>query len=250
VDISTLLGLLVGALCLLGGALLGGGAARGLWDASAALLVLGGTLAATMVAYPMNVIKTIPRLLILPFRKQTFEPARDVDMLVKLSDVARHSGLLALETGIPGGDPFLRKGVMLIVDGSEPRLVRAVLETELHALALRHRTGAEVLHTMSALAPAFGLVGTVLGLVRMLGDLSSLESLGPALATALLSTLYGCVLAYLVLYPMAKKLSHVSGLEYRRRELMLEGLLSIQDGENPRILRDKLNAFLARSEVK
>jgi len=250
VDYSTVLGLVVGAACLAAGAFWGGNAPSGIWDAPAALLVLGGTLAATMVAYPFSVIKTIPRLVALAFRRQTFELGHDVEQLVALSDAARRGGLLSLESSVTGSDPFLRKGVMLIVDGSDPRMVRAVMETELHALALRHQVGAEVLRTMGGLAPAFGLVGTVMGLMRLLSGLDRLEALGPAMASALMSTLYGCVLAYLVLLPMAKKLRHISGMEYRRKELVLEGLLAIQDGENPRLIRDRLNAFLARSQVK
>jgi chemotaxis protein MotA len=142
-------------------------------------------------------------------------------------------------------DDFLKKGILLIVDGTDPELVRNILETELAFLEDRHKTGQSIFETMGALAPAFGMIGTLIGLIRMLRNLNNPEAIGPGMAVALLTTFYGALLANLVFIPVAGKLKIRSNEEILNKEVMIEGMLSIQAGENPRIIEEKLKAFLA-----
>jgi chemotaxis protein MotA len=146
-------------------------------------------------------------------------------------------------------DPFMKKGIMLIIDGSDPELVKSVMETEIGYMAARHNQTIAVFNQMAAFAPAFGMCGTVIGLVNMLRDLDDVDALGPNMALALVTTFYGVILANLVFTPFARKLGARSSVELLRKEIVLEGILSIQDGENPRIIKEKLNAFLPASQV-
>ena len=146
--------------------------------------------------------------------------------------------------------PFMRKGIMLIVDGSNSELVKNVMETEIYYLQERHGRSIAVLNTGAAYAPAFGMVGTLIGLIVMLLTLEDSSALGPSMATALITTLYGVLLANLVFSPLAKKLSALSAQEVMYNEMILEGILSIQDGENPRMIRDKLESFISSRQIE
>lgn len=146
-------------------------------------------------------------------------------------------------------NPFLKKGIMLIVDGTDTELIKTILETEVYFVSSRHTEGQSMIQSMASFAPAYGMIGTLIGLIIMLENLDDPESLGPGMATALVTTFYGVVLANLVFTPIAKKLKAQSDMEKLQKELYIEGLLSIQEGENPRIIRDKLTAFIARHEM-
>ena len=185
------------------------------------------------------------------FKAQNVDLSKDVDNIIYIANIARREGILALEESVSQmDDPFLKKGIMLIVDGSDPELVRSIMETELDFIHERHTQGQAVLLQMSAYSPAFGMIGTLIGLINMLAKLDDPSSLGPGMATALVTTFYGSMLANMVFTPLAKKLGVMSSEEYLRKELVLEGILSIQDGENPRIIREKLNAFLSHSQLR
>jgi chemotaxis protein MotA len=249
-EISTLIGL-IGAFAFIIISIMMGGDIGGFIDPGSIMIVVGGVVCATMVAYPMDVLKTIPKLIGLTFKAQKMDINKDLDMIINIANVARREGILALEETIKDSDdPFLKKGIMLIIDGSDPELVRSIMETELSFLSDRHASGAAVLETMSALSPAFGMIGTLIGLINMLAVLDDPSALGGGMATALVTTFYGSFLANVLFTPMARKLRTMSRNEYLRKELLLEGILSIQDGENPRIIREKLNAFLARNQIK
>ena len=177
------------------------------------------------------------------FFKST-DPHQIIRKIIELADTARRESLVALEK-VSVEDPFMKKGVMLVADGTEETLVRAVLETEIKFLKQRHLQGQGVLKGMGTMAPAFGMIGTLIGLVNMLQNLSDPASIGPAMAVALLTTFYGAVLANVVFLPMATKLEGRSAEDQLYMEIMLEGVLSIQRGDHPSIVKEKLMAFLS-----
>lgn len=179
------------------------------------------------------------------FRKKP-TPQQTIRLLVDLAQKARREGLLALdEEAEELDDYFLRKGLRLVVDGADPETVRQILDIEITFLEERHQSGQRIFDHLGAVAPAFGMVGTVIGLIIMLGNLDNPESIGPAMAVALITTFYGVVLANLIFLPIAGKLRVISDEEVLMREVMIEGILSIQAGENPYIVEQKLESFLA-----
>lgn len=223
----------------------------GFIDGGSIFIVFGGLLGATIASYPLHVLKNLIKVIGTAFKAKKVDLSQDVDNIINIANIARREGILALEENVNQmDDPFLKKGVMLIVDGSDPELVRSIMETELDFIRERHSQGQAVLLTMSAYSPAFGMIGTLIGLINMLAKLDDPSTLGSGMAIALVTTFYGSFLANVVFTPLAKKLGVMSDEEYLRKELVLEGILSIQDGENPRIIREKLNAFLSRSQLR
>ena len=213
-------------------------------------IVIGGVLAATVVSYPLDSLKNVGKLIGGAFKKKTVDFGADIENIVRIANIARREGILALEESIGEmNDPFMQKGIMLIIDGSDPELVKSVMETELVFIRERHGAGQAILLQMSSYSPAFGMIGTLIGLINMLKQLDDPSTLGPSMAVALITTFYGVVLANLLFTPFSKKLALQSSDECLRKEMMLEGILSIQDGENPRIIREKLNAFLPHSQA-
>jgi len=175
----------------------------------------------------------------------------DIELIISIANIARREGLLALEDAVAEMDnPFLKKGIMLIVDGADAELIKNILETEIYFIQTRHNQGQAVINSMAQYAPAYGMIGTLIGLIIMLQSLDDINSLGPAMATALITTFYGVILANLIFTPISKKLKEKSEAEALQKELYIEGLLSIQNGENPRIIRDKLTSFIARKELR
>lgn len=168
-----------------------------------------------------------------------------INKIIDLSNMARKEGLLSLEEAAGElGDPFMQKGIMLIVDGTDPELVRAILETELISLEERHKTNIGFWEYMASMGPAWGMIGTLIGLVNMLKNLEDAATIGPNMAVALLTTLYGSMLANWIATPVATKLKANNASEMLIREIMIEGMLSIQAGENPRVIEEKLKSFL------
>lgn len=171
-----------------------------------------------------------------------------IHKIIDLSNVARKEGLLALEEAANEiEDDFLKKGILLIVDGTDPELVRSILESELSAIESRHGETAGFWDTVAAMGPAWGMIGTLIGLINMLKSLDDPSTVGPSMATALITTYYGSILANWVATPVSLKLKAKSAKEIRMKEVMVEGLLSIQAGENPRVIEEKLKSFLAPS---
>lgn len=244
-DIATIIGLIAGAFFIVWGITTSGNLGN-FFDPASIIIVLGGTIASTLVAFPLK--KTLGALKALKkafFGKQA-DPIGMINQLIELSNLARREGLLALEeVGEKTEDEFLKKGIMLIVDGTDPELVRNILETELNFLEERHKEGQSVFETMGSFAPAFGMIGTLIGLINMLKELEDVSSVGPNMSVALVTTFYGSVLANALFIPLANKLKGKSGEEILVKELVVEGLLSIQAGENPRIIEEKLKTFLS-----
>ncbi len=245
-DLATIIGAITGVV-LIGGAVFLGGNVIIFLSVQSIMIVLGGTLAGTMVSYSINELKRIPGLLSVAFQDQTLKSNEIIEILVDLAEKARREGLLALEKDVMGiDDSYLHQGIQLVVDGTDPELVRNIMETKLTFLEERHQKGRSIFSTMGQLAPAFGMIGTLIGLIQMLSKLDDPSQLGSGMAVALITTLYGALLANLFFIPIAEKLKVRSEEEILLKEVIIEGILSIQAGENPRIVREKLNAFLAQ----
>ncbi len=228
-----------------------GGSLGAFIDIPSIMIVVGGTIAATLVAYPLPKVKEIITLTQKAFKERPSNPNAVIESMIELANKARKEGLLALEESSSGiDDDFIKKGVVLVVDGTDPDLVRTLLETELDFLEERHKSGQGLFETMGSFAPAFGMVGTLIGLINMLKKLDDPSSIGPAMSVALLTTFYGSFLANMIFIPIANKLKVKSREETLEREIIVEGLLSIQAGENPRIIEEKLKAFLPPSMRK
>ncbi len=210
------------------------------------VIVLGGTVAATFISFPLTKVLRTLKVVKNAFTSKNETPNRTINQIINLSNIARKEGLLALEeAGENLQDEFLKKGILLIVDGTDPELVRNILETELTFMEDRHKEGQGMFEAMGAYAPAFGMIGTLIGLINMLKSLEDPSTVGPMMSVALITTFYGSVLANLFFIPIANKLKGRSKEEIMLKELMVEGLLSIQAGENPRIIQEKLLTFLS-----
>lgn len=222
-----------------------GGSIGGFIDIPSLIVVLGGTLCATLVTYPMSKMKILGKVFGKVMKNSSTDPKTAIENISQLANKARKEGLLSLEEANEGiQDEFLKKGIMLVVDGTDPDLVRTLMETELDYMLERHKLGQSFLETMGSLAPAFGMVGTLIGLINMLANLSDPSAIGPAMAVALITTFYGSLFANLFFIPMAAKLKIKSEEEFLEKSIVVEGILSIQAGENPRIIQEKLKAFL------
>lgn len=248
-DLTTVVGFGAGAFCIVVSIMMVGSLGS-FWDIPSVFIVLGGTIASTLISYRGKALKNLKTIYSKAFKKADLDLNKDIETIISISNVARREGLLALEDMLEQVDnPFLKKGIMLIVDGTDTELIKNILETEVYFIQSRHSEGQAMINSMAAYAPAYGMIGTLIGLIIMLENLSDPDALGPGMAAALITTFYGVVLANLVFTPISKKLKAQSDAEALQKELYIEGLLSIQEGENPRIIRDKLNAFIARREL-
>ena len=214
-------------------------------DPPSAILVIGGTFASAMIAVKFETFKTSMRAGRIVFRPPVLDPASAINQIVGLANTARKEGVLALEDSAAAmEDEFLKKGIMLIVDGTDPDLVKGIMETELSYLEERHGGVAATYDSMAGFAPAWGMCGTLIALIVMLNDLDG-DTLGPNMAMALITTFYGMLVANVWATPFSNKLKQVSKEEVLLKTVLIEGMLSIQAGENPRIIEEKLKSFLA-----
>jgi chemotaxis protein MotA len=245
-ELSTIIGLVVALASLVVGLIMGGGAVQKLFDPGSLLIVLGGTIGAVCISYPLKTVLGLPRVLALAFRQGKADMQEMIDLLVNLAQRARRDGLLTLEESVQGMDnEFLRKGLMLVIDGIDSSTVRDILQTDLDMMNERHQIGIGMLEAMGTFSPAMGLIGTVMGLVNALGNMTDPDALASAVSVAFLTTLWGCFAANVLWFPLANKLRSGDEAEYGVRRLMIEGVLGIQAGQSPRIIREKLDSFLA-----
>ena len=215
-------------------------------DVASILITFGGTLGAVLASNTLSSFMTGIKSMKLIFKVPQLDQIGTIKQIIELSNVARKEGLLALEESANNiDDAFMKKGILLIVDGTDPELVRGILEAELVNTDTRHQKNIAFWKQIGAMGPAWGMIGTLIGLVLMLKNLSDPDSIGPAMATALITTYYGSVLANWLSAPVATKLGMFNDEEIQLKELMIEGLLSIQAGENPRVIEEKLKSFLA-----
>lgn len=216
------------------------------WDLPSVLITFGGALGTTLASYTLTSFVTGLKSIGLIFKAPVMDESATIKTIIDLSNVARKEGLLALEeSGNSIEDEFMKKGIMLIVDGTDPELVRNILETELMNIDTRHQANIGFWKGLGASGPAWGMIGTLIGLVLMLKNMSDPDTIGPSMATALITTYYGSVLANWLCSPVATKLTAYNEAEMQMKSIMIEGLLSIQAGENPRVIEEKLKSFLA-----
>ena len=242
---NTAIGVVGAVACLLISVIMEGGNPASLLNIPALLIVIGGTGMATFASTTMEGVKKVPKLYKKAFGGPDVAPAAAIAQMVGLAEKARREGLLALEAELESiDDAFTRTGIQLVVDGTDSDLVRGILGSEIDGMSSRHRAGGQLFMTAGGFAPTLGILGTVLSLVHVLENLSSPSVLGHAIAGAFLATLYGVGSANLIFLPIANKLKELSSIELAYREMLLEAVLSIQAGDNPRMLRDKLETFI------
>lgn len=249
--ITTILGLVVAAIGIIGGYVIEGGSVLSLYNLPGLMIVCVGTLGATLVSFPLNVMKTVPTSFIKVLKGSPgVAPAEMAERLVNMADKARREGLLSLEEEAQTvGDDFAKKGLMLMIDGTDPEALKSILEIEIDGAAARLKEEEEVFRAGSGFAPTIGVLGAVLGLITVLGNLGGdVSALGHGIATAFVATFYGVGMANVILLPIATKLKAIAGEEGLTREMILEGILSIQAGDNPRIVREKLQSYLPLHE--
>lgn len=214
-------------------------------DPPAALLVFGGGLCVVLTSTPLRVVLQLPRIVYKLFVNHSENLPDLVEQLVRLSEVARRDGMLALEDKLQAvRNKTLLMGVQMAVDGARPEVIREILHAEMSAVESRHYVGKRMFDTMARCGPAFGMISTLLGLILMLGNLDNPDSIGPSMALALVGTLYGAAMANLVCIPCAEKLSFLSRQEQLAKQIILHGVMAIQAGDSPRIVAQKLNTYL------
>lgn len=249
-DLATLIGIIAGFGLVIFGIVQSAGTVSAIWesfvDVPSFIITFGGTFTAILTSYPMKVYVNNLKTAAQAFKVPKLDESGTITKIIELSNVARKEGLLALEElGSNLEDEFMKKGILLIVDGTEPDLVRSILETELSCVESRHKSVIGFWENMASMGPAWGMIGTLIGLVNMLKNLEDASTIGPNMAVALLTTLYGSLIANWIATPLANKMKYNTDTEVQLKEVTIEGLLSIQAGENPRVIEEKLKSFIA-----
>jgi len=215
------------------------------WDSASAAVVVGGAIAATAIAFPIVALLKIPKVVKKTIQPNAMEVGPVIAELVDLAQIARKDGILALEQKTDEiEDPFILMGIQMAVDGTDVELTKELLQSDIDAVGQRHKTGKSLLDTVGRYAPAFGMIGTLMGLIIMLGNMDDPDAIGPGMAVALITTLYGAIVSNLVCLPLADKLAYYSKQEIQVREIIMRGILSIQEGDNPRVVEQKLMTCL------
>ena len=251
-DIASIAGAIIGTLFVIGGSMsatqyqFAPFFALFINQPASIMITVGGTACSTLLNYPWPQVKSIVPIMKNVFSTSTETPNAAIEILVSLAEKARREGLLSLESDVDAQEnEFLKKGIQLVIDGTDPELVREIMEIELEYLEERHKVGVGLFEAIGYYAPAFGLIGTLIGLIGMLRTLGGdIASMGPNMATALVTTLYGAVMANFLAIPISGKLKVRSGEEMQLKQVMIQGIICIQEGNNPRIVRQKLMSFL------
>ncbi len=248
---STLIGFAIGIACVICSIMLSGDF-RSFLNWPSVFITVGGTLGAMVVAFPVERLKTLGAVMKKSFTKQSFNLDKDIQTIVTLSNTVRKDGVLKLEDSIDKytKDDFLKKGIMLLVDGAERDFLKTTMQREIYRTHKRHQKGYQMIDMIAATAPALGLLGTYIGLIPMLQNLDDPTKLGPLMAIELVTSFYGAFLSYVIFGPMGKRLRSMSSDEMTRKELLLEGLLAIEEKQNPRMIIETLTAYLTKIEVK
>lgn len=247
-DIATLIGIVAGFGLIIASILMGG-TLSSFFNVPGLMIVLGGTVAATLINERLNQVLGAVKVSLHAFFDRRMSAPETIEQVVSLAAKARKEGLVSLE-GEDIGDPFLARGVQLGVDGLSPEIIQSILQADLEALRKRHQRGQTIFRFMGSTAPAMGMVGTLIGLVQMLRTLDDPNSIGPAMAIALLTTLYGAILAFLLFNPIASKLETRTKEEVAQRTLAMVGVESILKGDNSMVIHSKLESFLSPLERK
>ncbi len=252
-DLGTIIGIISGVALVLVTIVTGGAGLANYISIQSMIIVLGGSFAAMLVANPLSRMLGIARYVRIGLQTPDWQEEKIISDLVAFSERARREGLLALEDNLDEvEDEFMRKGIQLVVDGTDPDIIKSILYHDLNEIQSRHESGIKIFEDWGKIAPAFGMIGTLIGLIQMLVNLGGDASvIGSGMAVALITTFYGALMANLVLMPLKTKLEDRDKEETRVKEVVIEGILSIQSGDNPRILLEKLISFLppAQREV-
>ncbi|MCR6515144.1 flagellar motor protein [Clostridium sp. LY3-2] len=251
-DIGILIGIVVGFASMIVAFIAEGGVLSALLQPTAALIVFGGTIGAVMVSFPLAQIKKIPSYFKVAFSSRKGNIQDQIEYFKKISSVSRKEGLLSLESHLqdPELNSFMRKGLQMLIDGVDGESIRASLETRLENLNARHEVGGSVFEAAGGFGPTMGIIGTVMGLVHVLSDLSDPDTLGPKIAVAFIATLYGVASANLLWLPIASKLKVVNEEEIIECQLIIEGLLLLQEGTNTNLLVGRLEGFLEEKQAE
>jgi chemotaxis protein MotA len=246
-DLATIIGIVMG-FALITFSIIAGGSAPAYVDAGSVAIVIGGAVSATMISYPLVKLKGIVGVT----RKAMIHKPQSVEKLIRdlvsYAEVARRDGILSLESMTKDiDDPFIVRGIQMAVDGTDPELIEQIMLTELENLVERHEEGKGIFDALGRYAPAFGMIGTLIGLVAMLSNMEDPSSIGSGMAIALLTTLYGAIIANLVFLPIADKLGRRNTEELLMKTIVVKGVMAIQSGDNPRIVEQKLRTFLPPS---
>jgi chemotaxis protein MotA len=245
-DLFIIIGIIAGLGAVFGGLLMKGASVSILFSGEAILVILVGTIAAVMNSFTKKEFLNVPKLFGVVFReKGNQDPVDIIKQITDLAQDSRKNGLLSLEGKIREmEDPFMKRGFEMIVDGVDMQYIREVLSDEIDAMEDRHRNGAAVFTTAGSASPTLGVLGAVIGLIGALGNLNDTEKLGESIAAAFVATLYGIFFGYVVWHPFASRLKRKSHTEVANRQLMLEGILAVQEGRNPKIIEQKLSSML------
>lgn len=244
-DIATVIGVLLALGLVIGSIIIGGGVITAFIDPASVMVVIGGALAAVMISFPLKSFLNIFSVAMKAVLYKLEGVPEIISQLVSLAETARKDGLLALESRVNEiENPFIVLGIQMAVDGTRPEVMEDILRTELDAVATRHRDGKALLDQAGRFAPAFGMIGTLIGLIIMLGDMSDPSKIGAGMAVALLTTLYGAIVSNAIFLPLAEKLGFINKQELLSMEIIVRGIMAIQAGENPRVIEQKLNTFV------
>lgn len=251
-DKTTVFGIILGFVGVFVGMMIKGAPLSSLFNPAAILIIFVGTAAAVMIAFPMNELKKVPDLFRLLFKEQELPSEKEIiPLFTEWAGIARKEGLLALETKVDEVDnTFLKHGMKMVIDGQPPELVRDMLEEELATMEERHLAGALIFTQAGTYAPTLGVLGAVVGLIAALGNLSNVDALGPAIAAAFVATLLGIFSGYVLWHPFANKLKRKSKQEMRIKQMIIEGILAIQEGVSARVIEDKLLTYIPTKDRK
>ncbi|HUY90284.1 MAG TPA: motility protein A [Pirellulales bacterium] len=244
-DIASIVGFLLAVIFMASSVVMGGGSFAAFIDPASIIVTIGGSLATVMICFPLkNFVRSAVVAKAVFVNKPPSIPEL-VDELVKLAEISRQEGLLALEAKTQEiKDPFLVMGVQMTADGTRPEVLEYILRTEMEAVNERHKEGKAFFDQWGKMGPSFGMIGTLLGLILMLGNLSDPDALGPGMAVAMITTLYGAVLSNVLCLPFAEKLNYVNKQELQAMEIVVRGILAIQAGDSPRVVAQKLSTFI------
>ncbi|MBN2583257.1 MAG: MotA/TolQ/ExbB proton channel family protein [Planctomycetes bacterium] len=248
-DIATLIGMIAGVL-LIGWAIISGAGDKvgAFVDPPSIAIVIGGTMAVTLISFPLKAVLGVIKVTKNAFLHKAQSPQKLIEDFVSYAEVARRDGILSLENVTKDiKDEFVIKGIQMAIDGTDPELIEQILNSELEGIAERHTTGKSIFDCGGKYAPAFGMIGTLIGLIIMLQNMEDPSSIGAGMAVALLTTLYGAVVANLICLPLADKLGRRSSEELLLKEIVIRGVMSIQSGDNPRVVEQKLKTYLPPS---
>lgn len=244
-DITSIVGFLLAWALILGSIMIGTAPFTAFIDIPSVLVVCGGAGAAVLMAFPLKSVLALPMIMKKAFMNKQADLIEIINQLVSLAEVARRDGLLALESKMADvGNPVIKAGLQMAIDGNDADTIESVMRTEMESTSRRHREGKSILDQAARFAPAYGMIGTLLGLIMMLSDMSDPSGIGAGMAVALITTLYGAIAANVVFQPFAEKLGLLSKGEMNSMELIVRGVLAIQSGESPRALEQRLVTYL------